>query len=139
MVVATVPAAPLSFPVVAIDAPVAAIDGSMSIYRSRVVLRSDVLFAVDSARLSASARARIRNVAHELDRRHANGLRVVGFTDSRGSSSYNLRLSLRRAEAVRDALGRNVTASGLGETHPVASNATAHGRALNRRVEIRFG
>jgi OmpA-OmpF porin, OOP family len=66
---------------------------------------------------------------------------VEGFTDSRGRTAYNVRLSQQRAEAVRRTLaasGLAASAVGRGEAAPVASNATAHGRSLNRRVEIRF-
>jgi outer membrane protein OmpA-like peptidoglycan-associated protein len=67
---------------------------------------------------------------------------VEGHTDSRGSDSYNLDLSERRAQSVRDYLvTRGVSANhcravGYGESRPVADNRTAEGRANNRRVEI---
>ena len=136
---AVVATAALSFPSVPIDAPVTSIDGSMVITRARVTLQSDVLFAFDSARLSARAHGRIAQAAQAIAQRRPRSVVVEGFTDSRGSTAYNLRLSQRRAEAVRQALpGITATAVGRGEAAPVASNATAHGRSLNRRVEIRF-
>lgn len=68
---------------------------------------------------------------------------VKGHTDSQGSDSYNLDLSQRRAEAVRKVLlkvtkvkSSKISAEGLGETQPVATNQTAEGRAQNRRVEF---
>lgn len=130
----------LTFPVMALDLPVVSIDGTVSIHRARVVVQSDVLFAFDSARLSPRAAGQLSMVSDELERRHARGVRIEGYTDSRGSNAYNVRLSQRRAEAVREALGGrfDATAVGRAEASPVASNATAHGRALNRRVEIRF-
>jgi len=136
---AVVATAALSFPVVPIDAPVTSIDGSMVITRARVTLQSDVLFAFDSATLSAAARGRIEQAAQAVAQRRPQSVVVKGFTDSRGSTGYNLRLSQRRAEAVRQALpGITARAVGRGEDEPVASNASAHGRSLNRRVEIRF-
>jgi len=138
---AVVATAALSFPSVPIDAAVTSIDGSMVITRARVTLQSDVLFAFDSAALSAQARDRIATAAETIKQRRPKTITVEGFTDSRGSAGYNLRLSQRRAEAVRQVLaasGLAASAIGRGEAAPVASNATAHGRSLNRRVEIRF-
>ncbi len=65
---------------------------------------------------------------------------IQGHTDSTGTPAYNLGLSDRRANAVRDYLisqgvpGGQLTARGYGQTQPIASNATAAGRASNRRV-----
>ncbi|WP_288108035.1 OmpA family protein [Limnobacter sp.] len=67
---------------------------------------------------------------------------IIGYTDSTGSSSYNANLSVRRAESVREFLerkgiqGNRLTAAGLGERFPVASNSTESGRTQNRRVEM---
>jgi OmpA-OmpF porin, OOP family len=70
---------------------------------------------------------------------------VVGHADSTGSEVYNLGLSERRAEAVRDYFivdhdiaADRIRVRGYGESRPIADNATADGRALNRRVEIFF-
>ena len=67
----------------------------------------------------------------------------MGFADSRGDKSYNKELSEKRAEAVKNYLMNNgkiaadrVSVEPMGETMPVASNATAAGRQENRRVEI---
>ena len=67
---------------------------------------------------------------------------VAGHTDSIGTDNYNMGLSLRRANAVRDYLiskgiaAENLTAKGYGESQPVADNQTAAGRFKNRRVEL---
>ncbi|MDR2339382.1 MAG: OmpA family protein [Deltaproteobacteria bacterium] len=67
---------------------------------------------------------------------------LVGHTDYIGSDSYNYDLGLRRAMAVRDALGRygvdtgRLQTSSEGETQPIADNRTSSGRARNRRVEL---
>lgn len=69
-------------------------------------------------------------------------LEIQGHTDSQGSDAVNMRLSQRRANAVRDYLLRQgvspdrVTATGYGESNPIADNSTAAGRARNRRVEM---
>lgn len=67
---------------------------------------------------------------------------VIGYTDSTGSDQYNQDLSVRRAQSVTNFLtakgisGARLTAAGLGEGFPVASNDTESGRAQNRRVEM---
>ena len=71
-------------------------------------------------------------------------VRVEGHTDSRGSNEYNMELSIRRANAVKNLLlQRGVADSrievvGFGETMPVATNDTEAGRQKNRRVEIKI-
>ena len=68
---------------------------------------------------------------------------LAGFTDGVGSEGYNLELSKKRAEAVRDYLMANfkidkdrIVLNWYGKADPIASNQTAEGRALNRRVAI---
>jgi OOP family OmpA-OmpF porin len=68
---------------------------------------------------------------------------LTGHTDSKGKDAYNMKLSQRRADAVRQALITNygldatkLKAKGMGETHPVATNDTEEGRYQNRRVEL---
>ncbi len=69
-------------------------------------------------------------------------IRIEGHTDSAGSEEYNLHLSQRRAEAVKQLLVSKVvypdrmTAIGFGESRPKAGNDTLYGQQLNRRVEI---
>jgi len=100
------------------------------------VLESDSLFAVGSARIPAAGRNELKAYFESI-----SGSTVVidGHTDASGSDSYNLDLSTRRAFAVAKlARAANVSPKirGFGEQVPVASNATAEGRAKNRRVEI---
>jgi outer membrane protein OmpA-like peptidoglycan-associated protein len=134
----------VSLPTMLVDLPRTAIDGSMSINRARITLQSDVLFAFGSATLSRRASVQLRAVTRELERRNPRTIRVEGYTDNRGSSSYNLKLSRARAASVREALavgrttGVPIHVVGRGEGKPLVSNTTARGRALNRRVEIRF-
>lgn len=115
--------------------------------RVTVVLTSDVLFATDKSELTARARERLRKVAEQIKAEEAGGtVRIAGHTDDRAGDAYNLRLSERRAEAVRGALsalltgrGLRLEAKGYGESRPRAGNGGASGRAKNRRVEITYG
>jgi outer membrane protein OmpA-like peptidoglycan-associated protein len=110
--------------------------------RGIIITLSDVLFNVDRAELSAEGQRTAQKIADVLMQEPQSVVLVEGFTDSTGTSNHNLELSQRRAEAVRAALiGMGVPAAkvatrGYGEAYPVASNADAGSRQLNRRVEI---
>ncbi|WP_156681140.1 OmpA family protein [Sphingomonas profundi] len=103
---------------------------------------SDILFRTGSAELRPGAEARLQPLAGFL--RANPGVRVAidGNTDSVGSAESNLQLSRDRAGAVADALeqmgvnGARFRLAGHGEATPRATNATAQGRQLNRRVEV---
>lgn len=77
-----------------------------------------------------------------LQAQSALKLLIAGHTDSTNTDAYNLKLSQQRAEAVvawlvkRGVVASRLTAKGFGKSQPVADNATAAGRALNRRVEL---
>jgi OmpA-OmpF porin, OOP family len=95
---------------------------------------------VNSAELTPQSRPLLARVAADLAKHPDLRVEVQAHTDSSGSDSYNLQLSQRRAEAVRDYLvtqgvpPRQVEARGYGEAGPIADNATAEGRARNRRA-----
>ncbi|PID36111.1 MAG: cell envelope biogenesis protein OmpA [Rhodobacterales bacterium] len=98
---------------------------------------SDVLFATDSHKLTASGRQWLKQFFASAG---AFAYAVYGHTDSRASDEYNMRLSQRRADAVAK-VARSTGAVvdrvvGYGERRPIASNATAEGMRKNRRVEI---
>jgi outer membrane protein OmpA-like peptidoglycan-associated protein len=101
-----------------------------------------VQFATGTSNLSTSAREGLARFAGVVASYPGLRFTVEGHTDNTGSTATNNELSLRRAIAVRDYLiGQNVAASavdvdGLGPSRPVADNASAEGRARNRRVEI---
>jgi outer membrane protein OmpA-like peptidoglycan-associated protein len=104
----------------------------------------DITFAVDSTTISPGLRAALDEVAQSLQKYPNSLIDVMGHTDSTGSDTYTLDLSRRRADAVKAYLvmrgvsGARIATVGYGEQYPKASNDTAEGRALNRRVEIRI-
>jgi outer membrane protein OmpA-like peptidoglycan-associated protein len=106
-------------------------------------LNSDVLFAFDKAVLNARAKREIARIATVLGTgKKVTRVMVTGYTDDVGSDAYNVKLSQRRAAAVKAALGPqlggvSITAAGRGEADPVARNDSDRHRSLNRRVEIR--
>lgn len=101
------------------------------------LVRSDQFFATDSATISAEGRDSLQAFFRQSD---ARAFVITGHTDSDASDAYNMRLSLARANTVAGiarAAGVSVSdVRGLGERNPIASNATADGKARNRRVEI---
>ncbi len=111
------------------------------IKRGRVILRG-VNFEFGKAVLTGDSYAILDRVYQSLVEWPEIKVEIRGHTDSIGSSWANRRLSQRRAEAVRDYLiqrgitSNRLVAKGMGENEPIADNATAEGRALNRRVEL---
>jgi outer membrane protein OmpA-like peptidoglycan-associated protein len=110
--------------------------------RGMVITLSDVLFGTNVSDLTPSGMATIKKLADVMQQNPNRSVLVEGFTDSIGTEAYNLSLSERRANSVRNALTsmgisrERVDIRGYGESFPVASNATAQDRQLNRRVEI---
>ncbi len=114
-------------------------DGTPVCRRGNVcgVMNSDQFFATNSFRISEAGKGKLMSFFRQAS---ARSYIITGHTDSRASDEYNMRLSLNRANAVAAVAqqsGANVTdVRGYGERQPAASNATAAGRAKNRRVEI---
>lgn len=108
-----------------------------------ITLSGAVLFKTNESALLPIAEQQLRKVAEALNA-YDEGRKIVvaGHTDSRGSASFNKRLSLSRAESVRTFLVNagvspdRISAVGKGKDEPIADNKTAEGRANNRRVEI---
>jgi outer membrane protein OmpA-like peptidoglycan-associated protein len=107
-----------------------------------VTLSGSILFRSAESILMPAARVKLDQVAKALLAIRARNLIVEGHTDSRGSETYNQGLSQRRSDAVRDYLVQSgypadhIQSFGKGKGSPVANNASAEGRANNRRVEI---
>ncbi len=114
-----------------------------------VTLGTDTLFDFDRANLKPAGRARLDQLASDINRaERVSAVKVVGHTDSKGTEAYNMRLGQRRADTVAGYLAsRNVPAakissSSMGESQPVAPNTLPNGkdnpagRAQNRRVDV---
>lgn len=108
-----------------------------------ITLNGSVMFTSGTYKLLETAKFRLDQVAVAL-KAEGDGKRVIveGHTDSMGSDSVNMPLSVNRANAVRDYLltrgvqPNRITAVGLGSTRPIVNNDTPENRANNRRVEI---
>jgi outer membrane protein OmpA-like peptidoglycan-associated protein len=99
-----------------------------------------VTFAHNSAELTSSSNAVLDQLADGLKKHPRLRVEIQGHTDSTGAAAYNMKLSQKRADAVRSYLVNagvdptQLVARGYGATQPFTSNATAEGRAKNRRV-----
>ena len=103
---------------------------------------SGILFDIDKTDVKPVAQTSLKKLALSLQNNPQTNILVVGHTDSTGTASHNMDLSIRRAGAVKSYLvaagvgGSRLNTQGKGETEPIADNKTADGRAQNRRVEI---
>ncbi|MGP1500698.1 OmpA family protein [Bergeyella cardium] len=109
----------------------------------KVTMKENIVnFAFDSSNLTSAAKTNLDKLAKVLKNNPDTNINIYGHTDSKGSDSYNLALSERRANAVKSYLSSKgisssrMIATGMGESNPVATNDTESGRAQNRRVEF---
>ncbi len=118
--------------------------GNLDNYDTRFA--SSINFAVGSAQLTDEAKKTIDDIVGRSQGMDGFLFEVIGYTDNTGSERLNQALSRRRAQAVATYLAeaehvqprRIATPTGLGEEKPVGDNASAEGRAMNRRVEIKL-
>jgi outer membrane protein OmpA-like peptidoglycan-associated protein len=108
-----------------------------------ITLSGSVLFTSGKSELLPAAQVKLNEVAKALTEQDPDTTMVVeGHTDAQGAAEFNQKLSRDRAQSVRDYLvsrgiaGDRITAEGFGPSRAVGDNATAEGRANNRRVEI---
>lgn len=109
----------------------------------KVILNENTVnFGFDSAELSSTAKSNLDKIVKVFKEHPRTHIYVYGYTDSVGRDEYNMKLSRTRANSVKAYLvskgigTRRVTAQGMGEADPIATNETDAGRALNRRVEF---
>lgn len=101
-------------------------------------------FAPGSSKLLPGAGSKLDEVVKAANQSQDITLNVVGYTDSTGKEKSNLKLSQGRADAVKAYLvkkgvaAERITSRGMGSDSPIADNATAEGRAKNRRVEVHY-
>ena len=108
----------------------------------KVDIPSDVSFDVGRYDIKPNMRPVLDRLAATLNQHPVTTVSIIGHTDSTGSDAINNPLSVNRAAATRDYLvmrgvsAQRIAVDGRGSYQPVADNATAAGRAMNRRVEI---
>lgn len=109
----------------------------------KIDLPSDILFDFDKYNIRPDAKGALKKVAIVIKSYPRKTVLIEGHTDSEGSDEYNMKLSFKRAESVKQWLediekliDTNFQINGWGESKPIASNDTAGGRQKNRRVEI---
>lgn len=128
-------------PITATPVPAAA-PAVKAVAPAKITYRASALFDFDKAVVKADGKAQLDNLVQKIAGMNIEVLVAVGHADATGSEQYNQQLSERRAAAVKAYLvsmgvdEKRVYTEGKGETAPVASNATAEGRAQNRRVEV---
>jgi outer membrane protein OmpA-like peptidoglycan-associated protein len=108
-----------------------------------ITLKGDVTFAPGAVTVKPKLTDEIRKIARVLARYPRSRVSVEGHSDSQGDETYNLKLSRKRAEAVKDLLVKfgvaehRIKVEAFGESQPIATNNTEEGRRRNRRVEIK--
>lgn len=124
--------------------PAAAAPAAASkVTQKKITLQADTLFDFDKSNLKSEGVATLNKLAQDIKKMKLEVVIIVGYTDSVGTDAYNIALGQRRANAVKAFLTNDggveatrVYTESKGKADPVASNATAEGRAKNRRAVI---
>ncbi|MBU3538577.1 outer membrane protein OmpA [Polynucleobacter sp. UK-Gri1-W3] len=110
--------------------------------QSKITLQADTLYDFNKSDLKPEGKATLDKIAADLSKIKLEVIIAVGNTDSVGTDAYNMALGQRRAQSVKSYLvskgvdGSRIYTESKGKSNPVASNATAEGRAKNRRTDI---
>jgi OOP family OmpA-OmpF porin len=110
--------------------------------QSKITLQADTLYDFNKSDLKPEGKATLDKIAADLKKIKLEVIIAVGNTDSVGTDAYNMALGQRRAQSVKTYLvskgvdGSRIYTESKGKSNPVASNATAEGRAKNRRTDI---
>ncbi|MEZ8155957.1 OmpA family protein [Vibrio splendidus] len=130
------PSEPITEPAVVVEEKT-----SVVVTKAQTESFSQGMFETNSTELSTDGKIALMPLVEVLKAHPQSSVAVVGHTDSTGAAEYNLMISKKRAAAVAAYIEEQgieadrITASGEGEENPIASNATAEGRAQNRRVD----
>lgn len=116
-------------------------DGCQKYLTKNITKTLYVQFGLDKAKVRKSSYSQLEDLSNKMYQYPSADLVLAGYTDSTGAASYNMKLSKKRADAVKDVLVKHfgvnasrITTQGYGEKDPIASNKTRAGRAKNRRV-----
>ena len=107
-----------------------------------LVMPGNITFSFDNASLNPSFMPTLDKLASTMNEYNQNTVTVAGHTDSKGDAGYNMDLSRKRANSVRNYLvsrgvaSNRISVAAYGESRPVADNNTDYGRQQNRRVEL---
>ena len=110
--------------------------------QNKITLQADTLYDFNKSDLKPEGKATLDKIAADLNKMNLEVIVAVGNTDSVGTDAYNMALGMRRAQSVKTYLtakgvdGSRIYTESKGKSNPVASNATAEGRAKNRRTDI---
>ena len=121
---------------------VPAAPAAAGVSQSKITLQADTLYDFNKSDLKPEGKATLDKIAADLSKIKLEVIIAVGNTDSVGTDAYNMALGQRRAQSVKAYLvskgvdGSRIYTESKGKSNPVASNATAEGRAKNRRTDI---
>ena len=120
----------------------AAAPAAAGVSQSKITLQADTLYDFNKSDLKPEGKATLDKIAADLEKIKLEVIIAVGNTDSVGTDAYNMALGQRRAQSVKSYLtskgvdGSRIYTESKGKSNPVASNATAEGRAKNLRTDI---